>query len=86
MAKLVAEQITIAQNNTAQLIAEQVALMLAAQSGDLQSPQKFDHQRQDSLTETVESIAPHKPPFQDGLIHGTETQTLDYGLDPTFDA
>jgi hypothetical protein len=30
MAKLVAEQITIAQNNTAQLIAEQVALVLAA--------------------------------------------------------
>jgi hypothetical protein len=30
MAKLVAEQITIAQNNTAQLIAEQVALTLAA--------------------------------------------------------
>jgi hypothetical protein len=43
MAKLVAEQMTIAQNNTAQLIAEQVALALAAQSGDLQSPQKFDH-------------------------------------------
>jgi hypothetical protein len=34
----------------------------------------------------VESIAPHNPPFRDGLIRGTETQTLDYGLDPTFDA
>jgi hypothetical protein len=33
----------IAQNNTAQLIAEQVTLALAAQSGNLQSPQKFDH-------------------------------------------
>jgi hypothetical protein len=73
MAKLVAEQITIAQNNTAQLIAEQVALTLAAQSKNLQSPQKFDYQRQDSLTETVESIAPHNLPFQDGLIRGTET-------------
>jgi hypothetical protein len=38
MAKLVAEQMSIAQNNTAQLIAEQVALALAAQSEDLQSP------------------------------------------------
>jgi hypothetical protein len=34
----------------------------------------------------VESIAPYNPPFQDGLIRDTETQTLDYGLDPTFDA
>jgi hypothetical protein len=38
MAKLVAEQMTIAQNNTAQLIAKQVALALAAQSENLQSP------------------------------------------------
>jgi hypothetical protein len=43
MAKLVTEQMTIAQNSTAQLIAEQVALALAAQSGNLQSPQKFDY-------------------------------------------
>jgi hypothetical protein len=43
MAKLVTEQMAIAQNNTAQLIAKQVALMLVAQSEDLQSPQKFDY-------------------------------------------
>jgi hypothetical protein len=34
----------------------------------------------------VKSIAPHNPPFQDGLIHSTETQTLDYSLDLTFNA
>jgi hypothetical protein len=49
IAQLIAKQMTIAQNNMAKLIAEQIAVALAAQrSGRSQTPQNPDRYRQDS--------------------------------------
>jgi hypothetical protein len=86
---------TIAQDNIAKLIAEQIAVALAAQrSGRSQTPQNPDRHRQnssdrrrpDSVIDTVKPLASRDTHFRDGPIRGTEAQELSDGLDRTFDA
>jgi hypothetical protein len=87
IAQLIAKQITIAQDNMAKLIAEQIAVALAAQrSGRSQTPPNPDRHRPDSVIDTVEPLASRDTHFRDGPIRGTEAQELSDGLDPTFDA
>jgi hypothetical protein len=77
----------IAQNNIAKLIAEQIAVALAAQrSRRSQTPPNPDRRRPDSVIDTVKPLASCDTHFQDGLIRGTEAQKLSDGLDLTFDA
>jgi hypothetical protein len=85
----------IAQDNIAKLIAEQIAVALAAQkSRRLQTPSNPDRHRQDSadrrrpdsVIDTVKPLTSRDTHFQDGLIHGTEAQKLSDGLDLTFNA
>jgi hypothetical protein len=99
VAQLIAEQLAISrrqtaqlladqQNATAKLIAEQVALALAAyQSGKTQSPpEQGRYDRQETVISSVEPLINRETSFRDGPMRGTDAQELSDGLDPTFAA
>jgi hypothetical protein len=81
IAQLIAEQMAIAQENIAKIVAEQIAFALAAQrSGNSQTPpnpnrycQDFaDRRRPDFMIDTVKPLASRDTHFRDGLIRGTK--------------
>jgi hypothetical protein len=82
------QQVTISRNDLTNLIAEQVALALAAhQTGNTQSPpEQGIYDRQGTVISSVEPPTSRETQFRDGPMRGTDAQELSDGTDPTFEA
>ena len=88
IAQLVAEQMAMARNNIAKLIAKQIALALAAHRiANIQSPSELSaYGRQEIIISSVEPLETREICSQDGPMRGTDAQELSNKANSSFEA